>query len=64
MCSNFQPIKYHHNSWLTGFQVQFASEPWRDEVYPSYPEPFVYLENEKTKVRSSTIWLGTALVKL
>ena len=50
MCSNFQPIKNHHANWVKQhFDCELPSEPWRDEAYPTYPAPFIYLDNGKPK---------------
>lgn len=46
MCSNFQPIKNHHADWVKHhFNCDLPSDEWRAETYPTYPAPFVYLEN-------------------
>lgn len=50
MCSNFQPIKTHHSNWVKKhFDCDLPSEPWREQAYPTYPAPFIYLENGKPK---------------
>lgn len=50
MCSNFQPIKNHHADWVKKhFDCELPSEQWREEVYPTYPAPFIYLENDKPR---------------
>lgn len=50
MCSNFQPIKNHHADWVKqNFGCDLPSEPWREEAYPTYPAPFVYLEDGKPR---------------
>ncbi len=46
MCSNFQPIKNHHADWVKQhFNCDLPNEEWRAEIYPTYPAPFIYLEN-------------------
>lgn len=46
MCSNFQPIKRHHSNWVKKhFDCELPSEQWRDDAYPTYSAPFVYLDN-------------------
>ena len=46
MCSNFQPIKIHHNDWVKKhFNCDLPNQEWRDETYPSYPAPFIYIDN-------------------
>lgn len=50
MCSNYQPIKNHHANWVrTHFHCALPDTPWRDEVYPTYPAPFVHLEDGQPK---------------
>lgn len=50
MCSNFQPIKNHHADWVKKhFDCELPQEEWRSETYPTYPAPFVYLDNGKPK---------------
>ncbi|NOU24100.1 MAG: SOS response-associated peptidase [Methylotenera sp.] len=46
MCSNFQPIKNHHANWVKQhFNCNLPNAEWRSEAYPTYPAPFIYLEN-------------------
>jgi putative SOS response-associated peptidase YedK len=46
MCSNFQPIKNHHAEWVKKhFNCDLPNAEWRAEAYPTYPAPFIYLEN-------------------
>lgn len=48
MCSNFQPIKKDHANWVKQhFDCGLPSSDWRAEAYPTYPAPFIYLENGK-----------------
>ena len=50
MCSNFQPIKNHHANWVRQhFDCELPKDEWRPEAYPTYPAPFVYLENGHPK---------------
>ena len=50
MCSNFQPIKNHHANWVKEqFDCDLPNTPWREEAYPTYPAPFIYLVNGKPK---------------
>ncbi len=50
MCSNFQPIKNHHAIWIkTHFDCDLPSDDWRPESYPTYPAPFIYLQDGKPK---------------
>jgi len=46
MCSNFQPITSHHADWVKKhFNCDLPNGEWRAETYPTYPAPFVYLDN-------------------
>lgn len=46
MCSNFQPIKHQHSNWVKQhFNCDLPNSDWRAETYPTYPAPFIYLEN-------------------
>lgn len=50
MCSNYEPIKPHRRDWVnTNFGCELPPVPWREEAYPLYPGPFVYMEDGKTK---------------
>lgn len=50
MCSNFQPIKNHHANWVKAhFNCDLPNATWRDEAYPTYPAPFIYLDEGKPK---------------
>ena len=50
MCSNYQPLKYHHNDWVKKhFDCDLPNQEWRAETYPTYAAPFIYLENGKPK---------------
>lgn len=50
MCSNFKPIKRNHDVWVKQhFDCELPNVSWRDEVYPTYAAPFIYLENGKPK---------------
>lgn len=46
MCSNFQPIRSHHADWVKqNFGCNLPNSHWREEAYPTYPVPFIYLDN-------------------
>lgn len=46
MCSNYQPIKRHHAGWVKQhFDCELPAEQWREEIYPTYPAPFIYLKD-------------------
>lgn len=50
MCSNFQPIKNHHANWVKQhFNCDLPNSEWREETYPTYPAPFIYLDNGKPR---------------
>ena len=50
MCSNFEPIKRSHNTWVKAhFDCELPNDPYRAEAYPTYPAPFIYLDNGKPK---------------
>ena len=50
MCSNFQPIKNHHASWVKQhFDCELPNAQWREEAYPTYPAPFIYLHDGKPR---------------
>ena len=50
MCSNFQPIKKTHNEWVKQhFDCELPNSEWRAETYPTYPAPFVYLDEGKPR---------------
>lgn len=44
MCSNFQPIKRTNNAWVKKhFDTDLPDADWRNDAYPSYHAPFVYM---------------------
>ena len=50
MCSNFQPIKTTRNSWVREhFDCDLPNTPWREETYPTYSAPFIYLDEGKPR---------------
>lgn len=50
MCSNFQPIKPSRANWVKQhFGCELPNQQWREEAYPTYPAPFIYLENGKPR---------------
>ena len=50
MCSNFQPIKKTHNEWVKQhFDCDLPNAEWRAETYPTYPAPFIYLDEGKPR---------------
>ena len=50
MCSNFEPIKRDKNNWVkSNFDCDLPDSPWRAEAYPTYPAPFIYLDNGKPR---------------
>ena len=50
MCSNFQPINKSHNAWVKKhFDTDLPDAEWRDDAYPIYPAPFIYLDEGKPR---------------
>ena len=50
MCSNFQPIKKTSNTWVKQhFDCDLPNTDWREETYPTYPAPFIYLDEGKPR---------------
>ncbi len=50
MCSNFESIHPKYANWVKQhFDCELPNGPWREEIYPTYPAPFIYLENGKPK---------------
>lgn len=48
MCSNFESIKPQHANWVKDyFDCDLPNGEWRTEIYPTYPSPFIYLDNGK-----------------
>jgi len=48
MCNNFQLIKSYLADWLMhNFNCALPNTEWQPEAYPTYPEPFIYLDNGK-----------------
>ena len=50
MCANFQPIKRTRNTWVKEhFDCELPNSEWREETYPTYPAPFIYLDEGKPR---------------
>jgi putative SOS response-associated peptidase YedK len=50
MCSNFQPIGSQHADWVKqNFGCDLPNSHWREEAYPTYPAPFIYLDDGKPR---------------
>ena len=50
MCSNFEPIHRPQSTWVkTHFGCELPATDWRPEAYPTYPAPFIYLEEGKPR---------------
>ena len=50
MCSNFQPIKKTSSEWLKQhFDCDLPNSEWREETYPTYAAPFIYLDDGKPR---------------
>jgi len=50
MCSNYTPIKPTRANWVKDkFKTDLPDGSWRAEVYPTYPAPFIYLQDGEPK---------------
>ena len=50
MCSNYESIKPSNANWVkSNFHTDLPFSGWRAEIYPTYPAPFIYLDNGKPK---------------
>lgn len=50
MCSNYTPISESNKSWVKAqFDCTLPNTTWRSETYPTYPAPFIFLDNGKPK---------------
>jgi putative SOS response-associated peptidase YedK len=50
MCSNFQAITKKYAAWVQRhFQLELPFEDWREEIYPTYVAPYVWLEDGKAR---------------
>ena len=50
MCSNYTTININNQPWVRQhFDCSLPNEPWRGEIYPTYPAPFIYLDDGKPK---------------
>lgn len=50
MCSNFRPISRSRTAWVKQtFDCALPEQDWREEAYPTYPAPFIYLDNGTPK---------------
>jgi putative SOS response-associated peptidase YedK len=50
MCSNFQSITSKHNDWVkTHFQCELPLVDWREEIYPSYLSPIIWLDGDQSR---------------
>lgn len=50
MCSNFQAITKKYAEWVQRhFQLELPFEVWREEIYPTYVAPYVWLEDGKAR---------------
>jgi putative SOS response-associated peptidase YedK len=47
MCSNFQSLTPLQNEWVkTHFQCELPLIDWREEIYPNYQTPFIWLDGD------------------
>lgn len=50
MCSNFEPIRPDRAQWVKQhFQCELPAQEWRKEAYPTYPAPFIFLQDGQPK---------------
>ena len=50
MCNNFEPINRTQSTWVKSyFGCELPAEDWRPETYPTYPAPFIYLDDGKPR---------------
>lgn len=50
MCSNFETIKPQNAQWVREtFGCDLPPTTWRAEAYPTYPAPFIYLNDSEPK---------------
>lgn len=50
MCSNFEPINRTQSTWVKShFGCELPDADWRPETYPTYPAPFIYLDEGKPR---------------
>lgn len=50
MCSNIETIKPERADWVKQtFGCELPPTTWRAEAYPTYPAPFIYLNDGKPK---------------
>lgn len=50
MCSNFEPITRIQSAWVRShFDCELPAGEWRAEAYPTYPVPFIYLDEGKPR---------------
>jgi putative SOS response-associated peptidase YedK len=50
MCSNYESIRKESISWVKEhFYCDLPYDDWRSETYPTYPAPFIYLQDGKPK---------------
>ena len=49
MCSNFEAINPEQAAWVKQhFQCELPAETWRQDIYPTYAAPFIWLEGGQT----------------
>jgi putative SOS response-associated peptidase YedK len=50
LCSNYEAISRKNAEWVrTHFDCDLPNEEWRNEIYPTYPSPFIYIENNEIR---------------
>jgi len=50
VCSNFQAINRSHAEWVKShFQCELPLTEWREDIYPAYPAPFIWLDENQPR---------------
>ena len=58
MCSNFQAITPAHADWVQKhFQCEIPYSSWREESYPMYSSPFIWLEDNQARCELASFGL-------
>lgn len=50
MCSNFQSINPQQAAWVRDhFQCELPDDNWREDVYPAYQTPLIWMDGDKPR---------------
>jgi putative SOS response-associated peptidase YedK len=61
VCSNFQSLTPIHNAWVEShFQCELPAVDWREEIYPTYLSPFIWLDGDKPRCELANFGLVPA----